>query len=121
MKYTESHEWVRVEGEVATIGITHHAQKELGDIVYVELPETGSQVSRKDDFVVLESTKMASGPTATTNEMKSLPVATNVVNLTTTTLAGSGSSNSPNGNSNNKCDNKRNNDSKSTSTSSSSR
>ncbi len=59
MKYTESHEWITVENTIATIGITNYAQSELGDIVYVELPEIGQQVTAGEEAVVLESTKAA--------------------------------------------------------------
>lgn len=59
MKYTESHEWVRVDGDVATVGVSDHAQQELGEIVYVELPEEGKDVASGDDAAVLESTKAA--------------------------------------------------------------
>lgn len=58
-KYTESHEWVVAEEGIATIGVTEHAQSELGDIVYVELPETDKEVSAGEDAAVLESTKAA--------------------------------------------------------------
>lgn len=59
MKYTESHEWVDADGDYATIGISEFAQDELGDIVYVELPDVGRQVQAGDDVAVLESTKAA--------------------------------------------------------------
>ncbi|NGX61739.1 MAG: Glycine cleavage system H protein [Chlamydiae bacterium] len=59
MKYTESHEWIEIEGDVATVGITDHAQKELGDVVYVELPTEGHTVKAGEEIVVLESTKAA--------------------------------------------------------------
>ncbi|MCC5832447.1 MAG: glycine cleavage system protein GcvH [Chlamydiales bacterium] len=59
MKYTESHEWVELEGEIATVGISDYAQKELGGIVYVELPVEGHPVKAGDEAVVLESTKAA--------------------------------------------------------------
>jgi glycine cleavage system H protein len=59
MKFTESHEWVKVEGEQGTIGITQHAQRELGEIVYVELPEVGSVIKAGEEAAVLESTKAA--------------------------------------------------------------
>jgi glycine cleavage system H protein len=59
MKYTESHEWVVLDGEIATVGISDYAQKELGDIVYVELPVEGHSVKAGDEAVVLESTKAA--------------------------------------------------------------
>lgn len=59
MKYTQSHEWIAVEGDTATVGITDHAQKELGDIVYVELPIEGHTVKQGEEIIVLESTKAA--------------------------------------------------------------
>lgn len=59
MKYTETHEWVEVKENVATVGVTDHAQHELGDVVYVELPQLGKQVKAGDEIVVLESTKAA--------------------------------------------------------------
>jgi glycine cleavage system H protein len=55
--YTEDHEWVRVNGEIATIGITHHAQSELGDIVYVELPEIDDDISKSDSIGTIEAVK----------------------------------------------------------------
>lgn len=55
--YTREHEWVDVEDGVATIGITHHAQDQLGDIVYVELPEAGTELSAGDEFGSVESVK----------------------------------------------------------------
>jgi len=60
LKYTREHEWVRIEGDVATFGITDHAQEALGDIVFVELPETGAEVSAGEAFVVVESVKAVS-------------------------------------------------------------
>ena len=60
LKYAESHEWVRVEGNKAYIGITDYAQDKLGDVVYVEMPEVGTIVEAGDQFVVLESVKAAS-------------------------------------------------------------
>ena len=60
LKYVESHEWVRVEGNKAYIGITDYAQDKLGDVVYVEVPEVGTVVEAGDQFVVLESVKAAS-------------------------------------------------------------
>ncbi len=59
MRFTESHEWVEIEGDTATVGITDYAQKELGDIVYVELPVEGHSVKVGDEAVVIESTKAA--------------------------------------------------------------
>ncbi|MDR2539875.1 MAG: glycine cleavage system protein GcvH [Chlamydiales bacterium] len=59
MKFTESHEWIRVEGEVGTVGITHFAQAEIGEIVYVELPSIGKLVKAGQEIAVLESTKAA--------------------------------------------------------------
>lgn len=58
--YTEDHEWVKVEGDMALIGITDYAQHSLGDIVYVELPEVDDEFSAKDIFGVVESVKAAS-------------------------------------------------------------
>lgn len=58
--YTKEHEWVKVEGNVATVGIADHAQEALGEITYVELPETGRAVNVKDELAVVESTKAAS-------------------------------------------------------------
>ena len=58
--FTEDHEWISVEGGVATVGITNYAQEQLGDLVFVELPEAGRAVSRGDVAVVVESVKAAS-------------------------------------------------------------
>ena len=58
--YTEEHEWIRVEGDTATVGITDFAQSQLGDIVFVELPEAGRQVSKGGEAAVVESVKAAS-------------------------------------------------------------
>lgn len=60
LKYTKTHEWVRVEGDVATIGITDYAQSELGDIVYVDLPTPGRVVSVGDSIGAVESVKTVS-------------------------------------------------------------
>ncbi|MBT8459676.1 MAG: glycine cleavage system protein GcvH [Boseongicola sp.] len=60
MKYTEEHEWLRPEGDVVVVGITEHATTQLGDIVFVELPEVGATVSKDDEIVVIESVKAAS-------------------------------------------------------------
>jgi len=60
LKYAESHEWVKVEGNKAYIGITDYAQSHLGEVVYVELPEVDTTVEAGDQFVVLESVKAAS-------------------------------------------------------------
>ncbi len=59
IKYTEDHEWVRVEGDIATVGITEHAQDALGDVVFVELPEVGKSYAQKDTAGVVESVKAA--------------------------------------------------------------
>jgi glycine cleavage system H protein len=59
-KYTKEHEWIRVEGDIAEIGITDYAQDSLGDIVFLELPETGTDVEREDSFGVVESVKAVS-------------------------------------------------------------
>lgn len=60
LKYTKSHEWVRIDGDVATIGITDHAQSELGDVVYVELPEAGRALQAEESFGSVESVKAVS-------------------------------------------------------------
>jgi len=59
LKYNESHEWVKPEDDIATIGITDYAQSEIQDIVYVELPEIGTQLTHKTEFGVIESVKAA--------------------------------------------------------------
>jgi len=59
MKFTDSHEWVRLKGDTAIVGVTAYAQAELGDIVYVELPKVGRFIKSGDDAAVLESTKAA--------------------------------------------------------------
>lgn len=59
-RYTKEHEWVSLDGEIATVGITHHAQEELTDIVYVELPEVGRECDAAEAVVVVESVKAAS-------------------------------------------------------------
>jgi len=59
-KYSKSHEWIKVEGDTATIGITDHAQEELGDIVYIELPAVGRVLSEDDIFGTVESVKAVS-------------------------------------------------------------
>ena len=58
--FTEDHEWIEVDGETATVGITDYAQSQLGDIVFVETPEAGKTVSKGDDAAVVESVKAAS-------------------------------------------------------------
>ena len=60
LRYTKDHEWVRVDGEVATIGITDYAAEQLGDIVFVELPEVGRKVTQFGAFGVVESVKAVS-------------------------------------------------------------
>ena len=60
LHYSESHEWVRVDGEIGTIGITEHAQKQLGEIVYLELPEVGHVYNADDEFGTVESVKAVS-------------------------------------------------------------
>ncbi len=60
LKYTESHEWVRVEDNIAVVGITDHAQHELGDIVFVELPETDAEYGAGEAAATVESVKAAS-------------------------------------------------------------
>jgi glycine cleavage system H protein len=60
LQYTKSHEWVRMEEDTATIGITEHAQDELGDVVFVELPEVGATIGAGDSFGTVESVKAVS-------------------------------------------------------------
>ena len=60
LKYSESHEWVKVEGNVAFIGVTDYAQKEMGDITYVDMPEEGDDVLAGEEFGALESVKASS-------------------------------------------------------------
>jgi glycine cleavage system H protein len=60
MKYTEDHEWLRVEGDLVVVGITEHAATQLGDVVFVELPEVEAMVAQGDEVVVIESVKAAS-------------------------------------------------------------
>lgn len=60
LRYSEDHEWVKVEGNIATIGITDYAQKELGDITYADLPEVDDEVEAGDEFGALESVKASS-------------------------------------------------------------
>lgn len=60
MKYTEEHEWLRVEGDLVVVGITEHAATQLGDVVFVELPETETMIASGDEVVVIESVKAAS-------------------------------------------------------------
>ena len=59
IKYTEDHEWIKVEGDIAIVGITEHAQDALGDVVFVELPEVGKTYAQKDVAGVVESVKAA--------------------------------------------------------------
>ena len=60
MHFTKDHEWVRLDGDVATVGISKHAADQLGDVVFVETPEAGKSVSKGDSFAVVESVKAAS-------------------------------------------------------------
>ena len=59
LKYTEDHEWIQVQGDVAVVGITHHAQDALGDVVFVDLPEVGKTFAQKEVAGVVESVKAA--------------------------------------------------------------
>ncbi len=85
LSYTESHEWIKIDGEMATVGITDHAQEELTDIVYAELPEVGRAVQAGEACAVVESVKAASdiyaplsGEIAETNgELESDPALVN--------------------------------------------
>lgn len=60
MKFTKDHEWVKIEGDIATIGITEYAAEALGELVYVELPKVGNVYKKHDAFAVVESSKSAS-------------------------------------------------------------
>ena len=60
VKYTEDHEWVRIDGDTGTVGITDYAQEQLGDVVFVELPDVGRAVEKGGDAAVVESVKAAS-------------------------------------------------------------
>ena len=60
MKFTEDHEWLRIEGDLVVVGITEHAATQLGDVVFVELPEVETMVTTGDEVVVIESVKAAS-------------------------------------------------------------
>lgn len=59
-KFTTDHEWVRLDGDIATVGITKHAAEQLGDVVFVELPDVGKSFGQGDDMAVVESVKAAS-------------------------------------------------------------
>lgn len=61
IKYSESHEWLRAEGDLVVVGVTAYAAEQLGDVVFVELPEVGAEVAKGDEIVVIESVKAASG------------------------------------------------------------
>lgn len=60
LRYTQSHEWVRIDGDIGIVGITDYAQKELGDIVYLELPEVGHVFNAEEEFGTVESVKAVS-------------------------------------------------------------
>lgn len=60
LRYADSHEWVKLEGDIATVGITDYAQHALGNIVYVDMPEVGDEVAQGEDFGAVESVKAAS-------------------------------------------------------------
>jgi glycine cleavage system H protein len=60
MKFTKDHEWIKIEGDIATIGITEYAAEALGELVYVELPKVGKTYAKHDAFAVVESSKSAS-------------------------------------------------------------
>ena len=64
LKYTEEHEWLKLDGDEVTVGITEHAAEQLGDLVFVELPEEGITVAKGDEIVTIESVKAASDITA---------------------------------------------------------
>jgi glycine cleavage system H protein len=60
LRYTDDHEWIRLEGEVATVGVSNYAQEQLGDVVYVDLPDVGKSISKGSEAAVVESVKAAS-------------------------------------------------------------
>ncbi|GLQ05688.1 glycine cleavage system protein GcvH [Sneathiella chinensis] len=60
IKYSKDHEWVTLDGDVATVGISNYAQEQLGDVVFVEVPEVGAEMSKGDELAVVESVKAAS-------------------------------------------------------------
>jgi glycine cleavage system H protein len=60
IKYSEDHEWILIEGETGTVGVTDYAQEQLGDVVFVELPEVGKTLAKGDEVAVVESVKAAS-------------------------------------------------------------
>lgn len=60
LHFSKDHEWIKVDGDIATVGITNHAQEQLGDVVFVELPEPGKSLSKGDEAAVVESVKAAS-------------------------------------------------------------
>jgi glycine cleavage system H protein len=60
LRYTKEHEWIRIDGDTATVGITDHAQEQLGDVVFVELPTVGKKLAKGGDAAVVESVKAAS-------------------------------------------------------------
>jgi glycine cleavage system H protein len=60
VRYTKEHEWIRIDGDTATVGITNHAQEQLGDVVFVELPAVGKKLNKGGDAAVVESVKAAS-------------------------------------------------------------
>lgn len=60
IKYTEDHEWIRIEGDEGVVGITDYAQEQLGDVVHVDLPEVGARLSKGDEAAVIDSVKAAS-------------------------------------------------------------
>jgi glycine cleavage system H protein len=67
LRFTKDHEWIRLDGDVATVGITDHAQSALGDVVFVDLPEAGREVTAGDAIAVVESVKAASDVYAPVN------------------------------------------------------
>ncbi len=67
LKYTKTHEWVKVDGDIATVGITDYAQNELGDITFLELPDIGDEVQQSQPFGIVESVKAATDVYAPVN------------------------------------------------------
>jgi len=84
LKYTSDHEWIRVDGDVGTIGVTDHAQGELGDVVYVDIPDAGAAVGKGDTFGSIEAVKTVadlyapvSGQLIEVNEVNAAPDSVN--------------------------------------------
>ena len=99
--FTEDHEWVDVDGDIGTVGITDYAQEQLGDIVFVEVPEEGKEVTKGDEAAVVESVKAASdvfAPVTGTVDLRATPRSRRILRWSTARrrpAAGSSSSRWP--------------------------